>query len=215
MYQGIFKHLILFKSELNHSKGKCSALLTLIEWLLMFYLKQRFVKNSTGNKMTDCWTSWLKGLKMVVLLLLSLNSLNRNKYDKFIDLQCTRPFGHKIYIQSFGLYLVCEWLGRVDTSINSYKYVFNPIKNTPAILLITAKLAICSAIPLREPITFELDDKIPALYQINKFSQRVDKSLHSNTLALFRANQYLILLITAACLAMKQKCEFDVFHLLL
>ena len=111
---------------------------------------------------------------------------------------------HNIYIQSFGLYLVCEWLGRVYPSINSYKYIFNYIKNTPAILLITAKIAICSAISLREPITFELDDEIPALYQINTLSQREHMSLYSNTLPLFRVNQYLIVLITAACLAMKQ-----------
>ena len=63
------------------------------------------------------------------------------------------------------------------TSINSYKYIFNPIKNTPAILWTTAKIAICSAISLREPITFELDDDIPALYQINTLSQRVDITL--------------------------------------
>jgi hypothetical protein len=61
------------------------------------------------------------------------------------------------------------------TSINSYKYIFNPIKNTLAILLTTAKIAICSAISLREPITFELDDDIPALYQINTLSQVTHK----------------------------------------
>ena len=158
MYHGIFKHLILFKSDLNHSKCRFSNLLTLIESLSLLYLKQMFVKNSTGNKMTDYWTSWLKRAENGGIVTLKL----------------------------------CEWLGRVYPSINSYKYIFNYIKNTTAILLITARIAICSAISLREPITFELDDEIPALYQINTFSQRVHMSLHSNKLPLFRANQYLI-----------------------
>jgi hypothetical protein len=48
MYPGIFKHLILFKLELNNSKYGLSALLALIDRLLLFYLK--LVKNSTGNK---------------------------------------------------------------------------------------------------------------------------------------------------------------------
>jgi len=50
MYHGIFKHLILFKSELSNSKCEVSALLTLIERLLLFYLKQMFVKDSAGKK---------------------------------------------------------------------------------------------------------------------------------------------------------------------
>ena len=73
------------------------------------------------------------------------------------------------------------------------------------ILLITAKIAICSAMSFREPITFALDEEIPALYQINKLRQRVDKSLHSNTLPLSRAKQYSILHITDVCLSMQQQ----------
>jgi hypothetical protein len=49
MYPGIFKHVILFKAELNNSKYELSALLALIDRLLLFYLK--LAKNSTGIKM--------------------------------------------------------------------------------------------------------------------------------------------------------------------
>ena len=98
----------------------------------MFYLKQMSLKNSTGNKITDYWTSWLKGLKMVVLLLLSLSRLYKIKYATFIDLHCTRSFAHTIYIQSFGLYFVYDWLGWVYTLINSQKNLFNSMINTTA-----------------------------------------------------------------------------------
>jgi hypothetical protein len=47
-------------------------------------------------------------------------------------------------------------------------------------LLITGKIAICSAISLREPITFELDDEIPGTldqvtHKLNKVQRTVYK----------------------------------------
>ena len=44
-------------------------------------------------------------------------------------------------------------------------------------------------------------------------SPRVDMSLHSDTLFWFRANQYLLFLLNAACLAEKQNINFIVFGL--
>ena len=77
MYPGIFKHLILFKSELNNSKYERSALLALIDRLLLFYLK--LVKNSTGIKMLNIVIYDLKCRKRVLLLFLS--GINGIKYD--------------------------------------------------------------------------------------------------------------------------------------
>jgi hypothetical protein len=77
MYPGIFKHLILFKSELNNSKYELSPLLALIDRLLLFYLK--LVKNSTGIKMLNIVIYDLKCRKRVLLLFLS--GINGIKYD--------------------------------------------------------------------------------------------------------------------------------------
>jgi hypothetical protein len=76
MYPGIFKHLILFKSELNNSKYERSALLALIDRLLLFYLK--LAKNSTGIKMLNIIIHDYKCLKRVLLLFLS--GINSIKY---------------------------------------------------------------------------------------------------------------------------------------
>ena len=45
-------------------------------------------------------------------------------------------------------------------------------------------------------------------------SPRVDMSLHSDTLFEFRANQYLLFLLSDACLAEKQQTNFIVFGLI-
>ena len=36
---------------------------------------------------------------------------------------------HKVNIKSFGLYLLCEWLGKIYTSVNTHPWSFNPIEN--------------------------------------------------------------------------------------
>ena len=129
---------------------------------------------------------------------MELIELNTIVY-KFI---VTRPSSHKRYTTFFGLYSVCECLGRLLASINSYKIGYNPIMNTPAL-----RVSNCCLAPnwklfsyfIAGPKPFELDDEIPALGQINTLNRRVDMLLHSDRLSWFRANQYFSLLITAAC----------------
>jgi hypothetical protein len=62
-------------------------------------------------------------------------------------------------------------------------------------------------------ITFILDQHasswIPIVLAHWNNSLLVDMSFHSDTLSIFRANQSLLLLISAACLAEKQKYQFD------
>jgi hypothetical protein len=76
-------------------------------------------------------------------------------------------------------------------------------------VLFNAKSAIFSAISWREQVNIQWDDDEVrfVLDQHWHNSARVDMSLHSDTLFWFRANQSLLFLLIAACLAEKQQIQ--------